>query len=360
MKKQVLSIFALAIFPGALVAQDLAGNWQGTLNAGRELRVVFKIAKGDGATPWKALFYPNIDQPGPAVAVGAITIQNGSVKLPIPGMGGSFEGKLNPEGNVMTGNWIQGPSPLPLTLTRATQTTAWTIPEPPPAPKAMAPDANPTFAVATIKPSAPDRPGKAIQIRPGQFITINTTLSDLITFVYGLHPKQIVGAPEWVDTDKFDLTGKPDGEGQPNGNQWKTMVEKLLADRFALKFHRDKKELSVFALSAGKTPNKLTPSTGDPNGLPGLFFRGLGNLPARNATMKDFAGILQSAVLDRPVVDQTGITGRYDFELKWTPDETQFPGLGGGAKAAAAAAEKGDAPPDLFTAVQQQLPPKCL
>ncbi len=159
-----------------------------------------------------------------------------------------------------------------------------------------------------------------------------------MTFVYGVHPKQIVGGPEWMETDKFDITAKPDGEGQPNGDQWKKMVDKLLADRFGLKYHHDKKELSVYALTVAKTGQKLTPSTGDPNGLPGLFFRGLGVLPARNATMNDFAGVMQSAVLDRPVVDQTGIKGRYDFELKWTPDETQFLPLGGGAKAAADAA----------------------
>lgn len=71
-------------------------------------------------------------------------------------------------------------------------------------------------------------------------------------------------------------------------------------------------------------------------------------MPARNATMSDFASLLQRAVLDRPVVDMTGLTGRYDLSLEWAPDETQF----GGELPAASA----DAPsPPLFTAVQQQL-----
>jgi uncharacterized protein (TIGR03435 family) len=74
-------------------------------------------------------------------------------------------------------------------------------------------------------------------------------------------------------------------------------------------------------------------------------------LPAINATMTDFAGVLQGAVLDRPVVDQTGLTGRWDFTLQWTPDETQFGGRG-----AQAAAQAGpNAPPGLFTAMQEQL-----
>jgi uncharacterized protein (TIGR03435 family) len=80
------------------------------------------------------------------------------------------------------------------------------------------------------------------------------------------------------------------------------MVKKLLTERFKLTFHHDKKELSVYALTVGKTGPKLTKSEGDPNGLPGLFFRALGVLGVTNATMGDFTGVMQTAVLDRPVV----------------------------------------------------------
>ena len=75
-------------------------------------------------------------------------------------------------------------------------------------------------------------------------------------------------------------------------------------------------------------------------------------MPARNATMAEFAGVMQSAVLDRPVVDQTGLPGRYDFLLRWTPDEFQFGGLG---IRVPPPADNADAPPDLYTAIQQQL-----
>jgi uncharacterized protein (TIGR03435 family) len=71
-------------------------------------------------------------------------------------------------------------------------------------------------------------------------------------------------------------------------------------------------------------------------------------LPARNATMGDFSSLLQRAILDRPVVDKTGLSGRYDFDLEWAPDETQF-----GGDVPAASAEAPAAP--LFTAIQQQL-----
>jgi uncharacterized protein (TIGR03435 family) len=108
----------------------------------------------------------------------------------------------------------------------------------------------------------------------------------------------------------------------------------------------------VYALTVGKTGPKLNKSDGDPTGLPGLFFQGLGVLAVRNAALLDFTTLMQASVLDRPVVDQTARPGRYDFTLKWTPDETQFGGRGGQVPPPAEGAET---PPDLFTAVQQQL-----
>lgn len=128
-------------------------------------------------------------------------------------------------------------------------------------------------------------------------------------------------------------------------------MQKLLVSRFQLTFHKDTEELSVYELVVRTDGPKLTPSAAQGN-LPGLFFRGLGNLPARNATMADFAGPLQAAVLDKPVVDHTGLSGRYDFELKWTPDQSQFEALGG---IKSPPADNPDAPPGLYTAIRQQL-----
>ncbi|MBZ5609399.1 MAG: TIGR03435 family protein [Acidobacteriia bacterium] len=351
MKKLMLWIIAFAAWPGgALFAQSITGTWQGTLQAGRDLRTVIKISTSEKDT-LKAVMY-SIDQGGQGIPANAVTLQGSSVKIAIPGIGGTYEGKLSADGNSITGTWTQGPRPLPLNLTRATAETAWTIPEPPAPPKPMAANANPSFEVATIKPSKPDAVGKGFLVRGRQFSTINTSVSDLITFAYGLHARQITAGPAWLETEKYDLLGKPDGEGQPNEKQWKMMVQKLLADRIKLTFHRDKKELSVYALAVGKTGAKLTPSGGDPNGLPGLGFRGLGRFLARNATMADFADVMQTTALDRPVLDQTGISGRYDFTLNWTPDEFQFPGLAGKLPPPA---DNADAPPDLYTAIQQQL-----
>jgi uncharacterized protein (TIGR03435 family) len=273
--------------------------------------------------------------------------------MTFPGIGGTYEGKLENDATSMTGTWAQGPKPIPLNLKKSTPETAWVIPEAPAPPKPMAADANPAFEAATIKPSVPGAPGIGFRVQGRQFSTLNTSLSDLIAFAYGIHAKQIIGAPAWVTSDKYDLLGRPDGEGQPNDRQWKIMIQKLLAERFQLSFHRDKKELSVYAITPDKGPNKLTKSAGDPNGLPGLGLRGLGNLVVRNANISDFAGLLQGVVLDRPVVDQSGLTGRFDFTLLWTPDEFQFSGLG--ARGAAPQTADGANAPDLFSAFREQL-----
>jgi uncharacterized protein (TIGR03435 family) len=350
MKKLMLLIIAFALTSGGVSlaqAPDITGTWQGTLTlAGRDLRTVIKISKADSGL--KAVFY-SIDQGGGGIAANAITLDGSSVKISIATIGGAYEGKLSADGNSIAGTFTQGGTSFPLNLTRANSDTAWAIPEPP---KPMAADADPAFEVATIKPSAPDAQGKGFRVRGRQFSTLNTSLSDLITFAYGLHPRQITNAPDWLTKDKYDLAAEPDGEGQPNDKQWKTMVQKLLADRFQLTFHHDKAELSVYALTVGKTGSKLVKSVGDPNGLPGLFFRGLGALNVRNATMTDFTGLMQAAVLDRPVVDQTGLPGRYDFTLNWTPDETQFASMG---VSVPPPADNAAAPPDLFTAIQEQL-----
>jgi uncharacterized protein (TIGR03435 family) len=340
---------ALAAFAAAsLFGQDITGVWQGTLQTPqRDLRIVVKVAKEQSGL--KAVMY-SIDQGGGGIG-GTVTLQAPAVKIAIPGIGATYEGKLDSDGVTLAGTWSQG-QPLPLSLKHVKAEEAWPIPEVV-RPKAMAADANPAFEVATIKPARPEAQGKGFRVNGRQFSTLNTSVVDLLEFAYGLHARQVTGGPAWMETEKYDITAKPDGEGQPNDRQWKTMVQRLIADRFKLVFHRDKKELSVYAITVTKTGLKLTKSEGDPNGLPALFFRQLGALTVRNATMQDFAGTMQGAVLDRPVVDQTGLADRWDFTLTWTPDEFQFAGLG--ARPAPPTADKPDAPPDLYSAIQQQL-----
>lgn len=349
-----LIIVFTALSGSALFAQSLVGTWQGTLHvtaANRDLRTVIKISTSN-ADSLKAVFY-SIDQPGAGIPVASVTLQGGTVKFSIPAINGTYEGKLGADGNSIAGTWTQG-APLTLNLTRATNETAWAIPEPPPPPVRMAANADPAFTVATIKPGDPSRQGKLFTVRGADVLTINTTLNDLIGMAYSLHPRQLSGGPAWMETDKYDVTGRPDVPGQPNQDQMKIMIQKLLADRFQLKFHREKKELTVYAVTVGKTGIKFSKSERDPNGLPSLLFGGPGpgmSFRVANATMAQYADTM-GAALERPVVDQTGLTGKYDFVLKWTPDETQFRSFGGAPPPPPANVE---APPDLFTAIQEQL-----
>jgi uncharacterized protein (TIGR03435 family) len=328
---------------------DIAGDWQGTLQGQPPLRIILKISKANKG--WSAKMY-SIDQGARAINASSIALDGSTFKCSVDQIGGSYQGMLSADGSSITGSWTQGPNPLPLTLMRATKETAWEIPAPPPPPKPMAADADPSFEVATIKPHNPDQPGKGFRINGRTFSTINTSLDDLVEFAYDVHAKQIVGAPDWIDKDAYDITGVPDGDGQPNNKQWKTMLQKLLAERFKLAFHHDKRDLSVFALTVGKDgPINLTKNESVSDGH-SLFFGptpGGIMLPARNTTMADFAGVMQAAVLDRPVVDQTGLTGKFDFTLKWEPDDSQF---GGHVPPASASS---DLQPNLFTAIQQQI-----
>lgn len=357
MQKLTLWIITLALLSGgSLFAQSLVGTWQGTLAVpqapGGQLRIVVKVSTTD-ADKLQALFY-SIDQTGQPFPVNSFTANGSSVKMSVVSLAGNFDGKVSADANSIVGTWTQGPMPIPLTLARVTTQAAWAIPDPPKPPKLMAADASPAFEVVTIKPQDPDHPkGKSFLVRGDQISLTGVTLHDLMTFGYGIHPRQVSGGPAWLDTDKFEILGKPDTEGQPNTKQLGIMLQKMLADRFKLTVHHDKKELTVFAITVGKTGPKLTPAVNNGNALPGLGMRGLGRAIIRNATIGDFAGFMQSIVLDRPVVDQTKLDARYDFTLDWTPDETQFPDRSGPAPPPPAA--DAETFPDLFTAMQQQL-----
>lgn len=335
-------------------AQDITGIWQGTLHipqANRDLRIVDKISKDDkGAL--KVLDY-SIDQGGQPLPATKASFDAGVLKFSIEGIGGSFEGKISPDGQTITGTWTQGPGSLPLNLARTSPDGAWPIPEPP---KPMAANANPSFEVATIKPSDPSQRGKGFGFRGTHFRTLNTNMNDLIAFAYGLHTKQIIGAPDWFGAELFDIDGVPDTPGQPSLHQMELMVQKLLADRCELKFHHEQRELSVYAVRLASGGAKMTKTTAGPNDPQGFGFRGLGDLVVRNMNMSEFASWMQSGVMDKPVVDQTGLKDKYDFTLKWTPDDSQFAQFRGAvAPAPQPAGDNPNAPPSLYTAVQEQL-----
>jgi uncharacterized protein (TIGR03435 family) len=322
---------------------DLAGTWQGTLGSGQEMRVVVQIAKGTRGE-YRALFY-NIDRSGDGIPVSEISVDGSTVKMAFTMVNGTFHGRFAPDGKSIVGTWSQNAPPVSLTLARVAPGSEWTIPPAPVKPTAMDPTANPAFEVATVKPSSPDEHRKFFRLSPDHLQAVNQTVDDLITFAYGVHRKQIVDAPSWMESEQFDISAKPDAEGMPSLVQWRSMVQKLLADRFKLSFHRDQRDLAVYTLYAGPSGAKLTESQGDPKGLPGIGFqRRVGDLSAFNVSMVDFLNFMtRNAGLDRPILDRTGLTGRYDFKLTWTPDDAQGSSM-----------PPNEAPP-LYTALQEQL-----
>jgi uncharacterized protein (TIGR03435 family) len=353
MQKSIVLVVALvAMQGGALFAQSLVGTWQGLMQVsqapGDTLRVVFKISTTVGGS-LKGDMY-SIDQGGQAPAPD-VTLKGSAVRIAMPSIGATYIGNLSKDSNSITGKWTGANNALILNLTRATAETAWKIPEPPPPPRMMPADADPAFEVATVKPTNPEGRGGGFRVQGRQFSVINMSVSNLILFAYGIHPRQLIGAPDWIEKDRYDVLGKPDVEGQPNNRQTRALIQKLLADRFSLKFHREKRELSVYAIVVGKTGAKLTISEGDPKGDPNMFFYGFGKFIAKNTTIADFAGFLQQGVLDRPVVDQTGLAGRYDFGLVYRPDQP----LGGGPGVNPPPPNDADALDDIYAAVQQQL-----
>jgi uncharacterized protein (TIGR03435 family) len=204
------------------------------------------------------------------------------------------------------------------------------------------------YEVATVKLSSPYIVGGGFRVRSQRLESVNNSLTDLILFAYELQRTQLLNAPSWADSEKFDATMLYGGEGIPGDPQCKAMVRQLLAERFGLRFHREEKELPVFALIVSQSGSKLHKSEGKPDGLPALQFSARGNFRATNAQVSDLVQELQRTVLNRPVIDRTGLNGRWDFSLVWTPNETQFGGHSDGPPVNAGN-------PDLFTAIQDQL-----
>ncbi len=114
----------------------------------------------------------------------------------------------------------------------------------------MARDASPDFLVATIKPGNPDSTGGWAFPTEGRHIScVNATVATIMVVAYGIHAKQIVGGPEWLSKDRYDINGIPDVPGVPDLKQMQEMYRKLLANRFHLIFHREIRDIPIYALT---------------------------------------------------------------------------------------------------------------
>jgi uncharacterized protein (TIGR03435 family) len=319
---------ALLLWSGAAAfAQDLGGTWQGTLSTPNgQIRIVLRVTRAADGSFAGQLF--SIDQGAQPRTMSAISLDGRVVRWKVDALSATYEGTLTSDGNAMNGAVTQIAAPQTLNLVRATPQTAWTIPEPPPPPTPMDPAADPGIEVATVRLNVAETRGRGIGWRGATLNVTNYSVMNAITFAYDVHERQVSGGPAWMSTDRFEIVIKPDIPGQPNGRQIRRLIQRVLAERFQLAFHSDKRELAVYAITqpAG-TPHKMT-EAGAGSNLPTLRYPRAGLLPARNATMTELAQSLQTAVMDRPVINQTTIDGRFDFTLDWMPDETQFASFG--------------------------------
>jgi uncharacterized protein (TIGR03435 family) len=283
----------------------------------------------------------------------------------------------------------------------------------------QAADKSLTFDAASVKPSTPPTPNGRGMIRfegpsggpgskdPGRIRYPFMSLKDLITRAYDVKPFQVTG-PVWLDTERFDITATMPAE--TTKEQFRVMLQNLLAERFKLTVHHETKELPMYSLVVLKGGPKMTESApvappketdGDPtpppalppggpkmgpDGFPilpaGLMGGGRGGmfimmmpgrmrLTASQQTMKDVADNLTSR-LSRPVTDATELKGKYDFVLTFSPEGLSNgmgpmglmpppPGGGGGAvgdgggRGPMAAQPDAEPLPDIFRAIQSQL-----
>jgi bla regulator protein BlaR1 len=220
----------------------------------------------------------------------------------------------------------------------------------PPAPQAgvggkqnpIATDANAAFLVATIRPSDPNsnQAGWGFPVEGHRLSCYNATVENILLIAYGIHIKQIVNAPEWVGKDRFDIAGVADIPGTLSLPQQQQMWRKLLADRFHLAFHREVRELPVYAITVAKGGPIL--KIADPGELTNTGNGGSASqrtLKFRSMSMSSFA-LNMNFYLDRPVIDRTSLPGNYDFTLQWTFDDAGLP--------------EPNAAPSLFTAIKEQ------
>lgn len=228
-------------------------------------------------------------------------------------------------------------------------------------PAVFAQSAPMTFEVASIKPSAPSALGEhrvSIGIAPGgRFNAQGVSPRMLMSIAFGVKEHEITGGPSWLDTDRYDISAKPDAasvSGPLTQEQMRPLIQSLLAERFKLVSHQESKEASIYALVPGKNGPKMPEAQ---NAGPGQrqMRMGNGSLTAAGVPVQFLADSL-SRILGRTVVDKTGLKGIYEFKLNWSPEEgtsLRIPGLPTPNAEAPAGAEASG--PTLFNALEEQL-----
>jgi uncharacterized protein (TIGR03435 family) len=193
--------------------------------------------------------------------------------------------------------------------------------------------------VASIRPNHSGSTDSNVDSTAGGRLTVtNETLKELIKLAFSVKDYQISGAPGWIDSERYDIAAKTASAVKLSLEDEKSLLRTLLADRFSMKSHRETKEDIIYTLRIGKDGSRLTRHD---DGTGTKARASCGHLLGGRVTTAVLATML-SRQLEHDVADETGLPGKYDFQLDWTPDAGPCPG---------STADQ----PSIFTAVQQQL-----
>jgi uncharacterized protein (TIGR03435 family) len=229
-----------------------------------------------------------------------------------------------------------------------------TLGQGPAQPSAQPAAERPAFEVASVKPiNAQDRIIGMFTFPGGRISITMLTLKQLIQEAYSIQPFQISGGPRWLDDDRYDIEAKPPADSPssklttpnpklPPPHEELLMLQSLLADRFQLKVHTETREGPIYELVvADKGPKLTTAKSADDFPVVGYGRTGVPELPdfmrGTNASMQLFAARL-ALEFRRPVLDQTGLKGTFDFTFKYAQDFSEP-----------------EAGPSLFRVIQVQL-----
>lgn len=236
----------------------------------------------------------------------------------------------------------------------------------------------PQFEVASVKPAAPDQRGMFIRNGANGGININNMpLREMIVLAWRIQAYQITGGPSWIESARYDINAT--GNHKPKQDEIPLMIQALLADRFQLKVHHETKELPIYALVLANKDGKLgsqlkeskegsctafdptkPPPPPDPKKPPAMgcggMFMGIDRIGATAVEIDQLTRAL-SRTLGRTVNDKTGLTGKFDIQLQWTPDQSQLQAMAppGGLPPNMPAPQFDPNGPSLFTALQEQL-----
>jgi uncharacterized protein (TIGR03435 family) len=207
----------------------------------------------------------------------------------------------------------------------------------------MAGQARLAFGVASIRASSQASPPLSISSSPGRLTTSNTSLRMLITWAYDLGDDRLVGAPEWLDSQRFDISATVPAKAPdetPVSEPLKVMMQSLLAERFGLVSHHETRVLPIYSLAVDTNgPRLQLRDAANDLGRNTFSMPGSGRLVGTKVTTGMLAKVL-SEQLRRSVEDATGLTGIFDFTLEWAPETD---------------AANASGRPSIFTAVREQL-----